>query len=407
MSATLINSTIILNEIITGLYTENIGLKMVNRQYDGRFGEKAALKPGTTLYARKPIEYTIRTGKVMDSQDTVEESIPITCSTQIGIDLPVFTSEDFAMKIDDFRERYIRPAISRMGAEIDKVIFQHCAENFYMNVGTPGTTPQTSLVVGQAKALLQHMNVNEMVSLAVNPDANIYLVDALKGIYNPQQEIAKHYKTGMIKTLYGVDVGMSPNIHRITCGTRTGSILIDDTTSGNIAEGMSKVNMDAFGGATQTVSKGEKFTIAGVYAINPESKVSTGALQQFTVTEDFTASGSQGEVSFLPALYSLTGTPARANVDALPEEDAAVTFLGTASTTYPLNIMMHKDAVTFVTADLPVPKNKDAVRDNSLGFSLRLILNDFDTTNDVFRSRLDMYYGISNLELRRGVAMWG
>jgi hypothetical protein len=45
------------------------------------------------------------------------------------------------------------------------------------------------------------------------------------------------------------------------------------------------------------------FTIAGVYAVNPQTRQSTGSLQQFVVTADLTAS-STGTLSISPAIYT-------------------------------------------------------------------------------------------------------
>jgi hypothetical protein len=405
MAPTLINSTVILNDIITRLPTECVSLQAINRDYDKQFAKKSGLKPGTTLYARKPVEYTVTSGKKMDVQDTVEESIPITCTDQYHIALPAFTSEQLTMNISDFRKRYIDPAVSRLRALLDTLILQYAAIHLYQNVGAPGTTPQTSLVLGQAGAKLDNMNVQMDNRTAIlNPAANIYIVDALKALQNPQNQIGGQLKDGILKTTYGLGIGKSSNVHRITCGTRVGTILVDESPNVNIEEGMTTIHMDGFTNAADTIVAGEKFTLSGVYAVNPESKVSTGELQQFTVTAAATCSSNETDVTFTPAIRY---DDARQNVTALPADGATVTFAGTASTTYPMNLVLHKDAMTLVTADLPLPKGcHDAYRTNYKGLAMRYI-TDYNMENDEFASRIDIFMGISMLEARRGVVLWG
>jgi hypothetical protein len=402
MSATLINSTVILNEILALLRTKCVSLQAVNRDYDKRFATSGSPKPGTTIYARKPIQVGIRSGKKMDVQDTVEENVPISCTTQFGVDLPAFTSEQLTMNINDFSERYLKPASSRIAAELDRLILQHAALNFWQYVGTPGTTPASATVLLQASQKLDESNADDSERYAiVNPAANTALVNAFSGLYNPQGTVSNQWKTGVINSQLGLKIGVSNNIHRVTCGTRDGTMAIDD--SAGLVEGMSSVNMDGFG-ATETWKQGEKFTIAGVYAVNPETKVNTGQLQCFVVTEDFTAVGGEGSVSFSPALRS---TGPRQNVNALPADDAVVTAVGTLSTAYPYNIVMQKDAIVLATADLPMPKGvHDAARKVLDGVSMRMI-TDYNAIDDEFVTRFDVFYGISTLRGELGVVLLG
>ena len=408
MASTLLNSTIILNDILALLRTKCLSLDAVSRQYDSRFANEASLKPGTTLYVRKPIQVVIRSGKKRVAQDTVEQSQAVTCTTQIGVDLPAFTSEQLTMNISDFRERYIKPSASRIAAELDKLIFQHAAENFYQAVGTCGTTPATATVLLQAGQKLTEQNCDDDRYAFITPAANTSLVNAVAGFYSPDQGTAgKQWKTGNMMSSLGLKIGVSNNLHRITMGSRDAAGAIDDAAGTTLIEGMESVTMDSFGGASETIKKGEKFTIAGVYDVTPETKINTGSLKQFTVTADATASTGDITVYFSPALYS-SASGALQNCTALPADDAVVTPLGTAaSTAYPHNIVMAKDALALVTADLPIPKGvHDAYRATLDGISMRYI-TDYDSINDEFFTRVDIFYGISTLYAQKGVVLFG
>lgn len=404
MSVTLINSTVILNEILALFRTKSTAIQAVNRQYDKRFGN-VDLKPGTTLYARKPIQYTVTTGKTLAVQDTVEESVAISCTDQIHIGMPAFTSEQLTMNVDDFSERYLKPAASRLAAEVDKLILKFAAINFWQAVGACGTTPATATVMLQAGQKLTEMNVPDAMEdryAIIQPAANTALVNALTGLYNPQREIGGQYKSGIMESSMGLKIGVSNNIHRITMGTRDAAGAVTDAA---IAEGCSDLLVDSLGSGA-TMKAGEKFTIADVYAVSPETKINTAALQQFTVTADWTADTTNPTILYFAPAIRATG--ARQNVNALPVTTAVLTPLGTtASTAYPHNIVMHKDALALVTADLPLPKGvHDAKRTTLDGISLRF-LTDYNGITDEFFSRLDLFYGISLLRGESGVVLFG
>ena len=148
------------------------------------------------------------------------------------------------------------------------------------------------------------------------------------------------------------------------------------------------------------------FTISGVYAVNPQTRQSTGSLQQFTVTAAATASsGNWSSVSVSPAIY--TSAHALATVDAFPQSGAAVTVLGSASTSYAQNLVYHKDAITFATADLLLPQGVDmASRQVHNGISMRVV-RQYDINNDRMPCRIDVLYGYSAIRPQMAARVWG
>jgi hypothetical protein len=104
-------------------------------------------------------------------------------------------------------------------------------------------------------------------------------------------------------------------------------------------------------------------------------------------------------------MYS--ATQALATVDALPVASAAVTFLGAASTQYPQNLIYHRDAITFATADLLMPQGVDmASRQVHNGISLRVV-RQYDINNDRLPCRIDVLYGYSVIRPQMAVRLWG
>jgi hypothetical protein len=105
------------------------------------------------------------------------------------------------------------------------------------------------------------------------------------------------------------------------------------------------------------------------------------------------------------AIY--TATNALATVDSFPTAAKAVVFVGAASTQYAQNLVYHKDAITFATADLLLPQGVDmAARAVHNGISLRIV-RQYDINNDRMPCRIDVLYGFSTIRPQMGCRIWG
>jgi hypothetical protein len=336
-------------------------------------------------------------------QDDNEQFTTLTVSSQkhIGVN---FTSAELTMQLDDFAERVLKPRISQLASSVDADV-ANAYKGIGNSVGTPGTTPATSLVLLQAQ---QKLNENAAVMspryATVNPAANAGLVEGLKGLFNPTDVISRQFKNGMMgeNVLGFEEVNMSQSIKQFTTGSRTAT---GGTTSAAVtSEGATTIAITG-AGANATVKTGDVFTVADCYAVNPQTRESTGSLFQFVATADVTLNGSgAGNITVAP-IYS--ATQALATVDALPATSKAVVFIGTASTQYPQNLIYHKDAITFATADLLLPQGVDmAARAVHNGISLRVV-RQYDINNDRLPCRVDVLYGYSTIRPQMGVRLWG
>jgi len=149
------------------------------------------------------------------------------------------------------------------------------------------------------------------------------------------------------------------------------------------------------------------FTIANVYGVNPQTRQSTGSLQQFVVTEDLDiSSATTGTLKVSPPMY--TAAHALATISAFPVVTSGVlTFLGGSATGYAQNLIYHKDAITFATADLLLPQGVDmASRQSHNGISMRIV-RQYDINNDRLPCRIDVLYGAAVIRPEMGVRLWG
>ena len=375
----------------------------VNKEYDDSFAVEGA-KIGSTLRIRLPDRALVTDGAALQVQDDNEQYTTLAVSTQkhIGIN---FTSAELTMQLDDFAERVLKPRISQLAASVDNDV-ANAYKSIYSSVGTPGTTPATSLVLLQAgQKLNEYATPMNPRYATVNPAANAGLVEGMKGFFNPTGTISSQFKSGMMgENVLGFDeVNMSQSIVTHTTGSLPTSPIVSSSTPPT-TQGAATLDI-TYSSATRTIKQGDIFTIANVYSVNPQTRQSTGSLQQFVVTADQTLTSTSATIAISPAIY--TATNALATVDSFPAASAVLTFLGSASTVYPQNLVYHKNAITLATADLLLPQGVDmASRQVHNGISMRIV-RQYDINNDRMPCRVDVLYGYSTIRAPMACRIWG
>ena len=404
MSNSLLTIDMITRKALEILENNLVLTRNVNRQYDDSFAVEGA-KIGSTLRIRLPDRALVTDGAALVVQDDNEQYTTLAVSTQkhIGIN---FTSAELTMQLDDFANRVLKPRVSQLAASIDADV-ANAYKSIFSSVGTPGTTPGTSLVLLQAQQKLNEYAAPMSPRYAtVNPAANASLVEGMKGFFNPTGTISRQFKSGMMgEGVLGYDeVNMSQSILNHTTGTRSATATLTVATT-ITAQGTSAIAVNGDTGSATMVA-GDVFTVAGVYSVNPQTRQSTGSLQQFVVTATATASsGNWASISVSPPIY--TSAHALASVDAFPASGAAVTVLGAASTGYAQNLVYCKDAITMATADLLLPQGVDmASRQNHNGISMRIV-RQYDINNDRMPCRIDVLYGYSTIRPQMAARVWG
>lgn len=382
MSNTNLTIDQITHEALDVLHQSLTFLGGVNRQYDSSFAKSGA-KIGDTLRIRLPNQYTVRTGRPINVQDTTETKVDLTVATQMGVDTE-YTSEELALDIDDFRERILKPQMSVLAANVENTVLQAVTKQVYNMVDDDGAAFDLDSVL-QARAILtENLAPEEDRSFLVSPRGSRALVDVLKGTYNDQKLIAAQYRKGVMGHAAGFDFVESTHVQPHTTGTAA-----EGDTSYNWTATSADGRTLTVDTGTATFKEGDIITVAGVYRVHPETKVSTGVLQQFVLTADQSATSTSLEIE--PPLLA---TGANQTVSNVPGTNAAINKIGAGNgellTDY---LAYHKDAFAFVTADLPLPGGAhEAYRANFEGLSLRF-WRGADITNDSFPARWDILFG--------------
>jgi hypothetical protein len=221
-------------------------------------------------------------------------------------------------------------------------------------------------------------------ALLLSTDHSVKFVDTLKGLFQDSTAIKEQYREGMMGRIAGFDVYESTHVSDHTTGTAVKGDTLYNVNPGS--QSGSTITVDT---GTTTFLVGDIVTFAGCFDVHPETKVSTGVLKQFVITANSGTSAASLAIS--PAIVT---TGARRNVSASPTNGGAVTKVGAGANEL-LNSSMafHKDAFTFATADLVLPRGVDmASRQVYDGISLRFV-RDYTIGDDEFPARFDVLYG--------------
>lgn len=405
MSNTNITIDMVAKEALRLAHEKATFIGTVNRSHDESFA-KTGGKIGSTLRVKNPNQYYRRQGsRVMDVQDQNSTTQTITLATQDGVDMR-FNSAELALDIDQLSREYIEPAMAQLVSGIDGDCLTTATKETFNVAGTAGTIVGTvtsgfsdTSALGAARAKINQglapKDRNRILQLDSVTMASIS--NGIKGLFHPSEQVNKAFREGFVAetamaTLYENERTWTlTNISDVTGTTDAASLVTDGGTT---------VDMHS---TVVSPAVGCVFTIAGVYACHPETKQAYSHLQQFTVTT--TSAGAGCTVSPQIFLGLSDTTRAKRNVCASDGSALALTdfnsktltFVGAASTSYRQNLMYHRDAFTFVTADLPIMDDAaKCVRMTEDGISLR-VWQASDIRNDELLMRIDILWGFKTL----------
>jgi len=379
MANTLLTPVAVTREIARVLHQKLNFIGTIDRQYDDSFAKSGA-KVGDTLKIRLPNQYVVRTGALLATQDTNETSVTLQVATQKGVDLN-FTSTDLTMSLDDFSKRIIEPAAAVLAANIEADAMS-MYKDVSQSVWNGGSAATLARVLAARKLMQDALAPLNDRSANLNTQDTVDLVDGLKALFNDQSALAKQYREGAMGRAAGFDFmentmwpaharGAANSAYLVNGAAQSGSALTVDTGAG-------------------VPAAGDVFTIAGVFRVHPETRTSTGILQQFVV-------GAGATTTSFPISPAITASGPTQNVSGAPADNAAIAFLGTASTAVGTSLLYQKEAFAFATADLVMPDGVDwKAREVVDGVSVRLV-RQYTIATDAFPTRLDVLYGYKTL----------
>lgn len=387
----LLTPSLISKETLAILENNLVAASKVNRQFENQFA-----KIGTTLTVRKPNRFKVTMGPALQIQDISEPSTSISISQQAHVDFQ-FSSQELTLTIEEYSERYCKPAAVELANKLDYDVLGNFTSVFN-EVGTPGTLPST---FANLASVGQRMDEGAVPQdgrvLILNPAAYWSLANGLIGLF--VKSVAEPALKGFLATIANFEIYEDQNIQAQLVGTHAGTPVVN----GAGQTGATLVTNGWTASLAGLLNVGDVFTIAGVFAVNPKNRQSTGTLQNFVVTATAASDGSgNSTISIYPAI---TTSGAYQTVSASPANSAAITVFGTASTSYFQNIAFVRDCFGLVCVPMELPGGVDfAAREMYRNISMRIV-RAFDIFNDVTPCRIDILYGTSTFYPELGCRM--
>lgn len=385
----------------------------VHRAHESEFAQTVnGYKKGDTITIRRPADFTVTDGAVMDVQDIVEGSTSLVIDQRKHVAFGI-SSQDMTLKLSDLRERVIKPAAIQLANKID----MDCMGLYkYVPgwVGTPGQTINSFSDFYKGPERLNEFGVPVDRCAVLSPadesgmlgsQTSLYITEAARGAY----------RRGSLGMIGGTDTYMSQNVPTHTNGDFAGTVLVDQalTTSttayADVKDTMTQtLHIDGLTTATAALKAGDTFTIDDVYAVNPVTKEALPFLKQFTVMADATAASNEVDLTIYPALiWSGAHQTVSVTSGVTDLNNKAVTFVGTGATGYRQNMVFHKNAFALAMVPLEVPAGSvDTARFSEDGFSIR-VQPVYDGINDVSQWRMDVLYGVKAIDPRLATRLSG
>lgn len=395
---------------------------VMGRLVDGRFRDRPTPENGAKIFVKRPPRFIVKDGATLAEQDIVTGQVELNVNQYKNVHFGVGDLEGIQSWNDLMKNETVASAASSLAHEIDRFLCSKFLE-FNSEVGTPGNVIGSPSEFNKAHTrLMQQSAPNSGLSAAIDfADGEEIRGSLIGGNIDAVNRTA--LERTRIPILSEIDVFASQNLVSVTNGTRDDAGAIDGATQNvnyrDVKDDYKQdLDLKTFGAAGATLKKGEVFTIADVYAINPRTQEVLPHLQQFTILADtVTATGSEtATVSITPPIIvpgSGSGTDVDVNtafgtVDAAPADSAVVTMAGAASAKRTVRAAFHRQAIAMVSSRLMVPATGEAAFqvDPKTGIGIRA-WQFANSSTGRHGWRLDTVYGASVTDPLLGVRVNG
>ena len=425
------NSMLLLakNQLVTG------------RLVTGKFEDKVTDQNGLTISVKRPPRFARNNSSQfnasLEAQDVVTGSVNLAVNQYAKVHINVGDIEYVQSYNQLMQNQTMKSAAQTIATQIDAFLQSKAAE-FSSYVGftagiaaDTGTAIATPQVFNRAHTRLMNLGVpnSDLVSTVLFDDGELIRGSLIGGYIDGVNKNA--LERVKIPILSEIDLYATQMCPSITAGTRvaSGSVTLNGgtlSTNYRTVKDTMVQTINITGSATNsTVTVGEVFTIAGVFAYDWRNFVTLPYLQTFTVRGgNTTASGSVPVGSALGTTITLDASGAGqliisppiivpntsdgvdtkmntafATCSAAPTTNAAITFLGAAGTTRRVRAAWNKGAISMVSAKLQQPFTGESsfATDPETGISIRYWRGS-DITTGAHVHRWDCIYGATNLD---------
>ena len=402
MANTVLTHQMIAREAAPMLEEELPFLKGINRSREKAIGRDVeGYSEGATVKVKIPPASQVFNGAIFagggTAPDQKETYVNLTVNTRKHTAL-MFTAAERALNLTEFKERFLRPAISTLASAVQADLLQQALAYTPSLVGTIGTAPTSSSVYSLGRVELEKMLAPRKPRMAIwSSEAQSALIDSSKVLFNPSQLLADSYLEGSCGEFMGFEFFESQSTPFFTAGTQALGAAI--TVSAGAAQSGSTLTVS---GCTigATITAGTVFTIANTYAVHPMLGTAYGTkLRQFVVTSTVTVTSATVQpLSIYPPIA--TSAPDIPMVSALPVAGAALVWgtttasLYAANSSYRNNLLFQRDAYAAAFVPLPVIASCEGYTFDTDEMALR-VMTFGNGLNDTEATRIDVLYGFA------------
>lgn len=423
----LLTPTMIAKEALRLLKNNLVMGNLVYRAYEKEF--PGGPKKGGTVQIRKPVKFQVTKSRVRVTSTITEAYVTLTVSTQAHVSWG-FSSIDLTLSIEEYSERYIRPAAAVLANQVDAdlcALYDDVWNNVYESTGY--VTPHTFMVMGKAMQRLDEEAAPPDERVVVfNPAAHWSFANALSN-WNYKEGGEQALRKGFLGRIANAEIYMDQNIkthvmgnigtdtsEQVAASIQVASSAVSGgggiPAAANYGQGLTPNQHILFQGfpheSTVAMPIGTVFQIATCYAVNPMSGESTGVLRQFVVTTAVdatatTAGGALADVWFQPDMIH---TGPYKTVDTIPAIASKMTVIGNSKRSHPVNLAFHKNAFALVMVPLAVPDDAWSASASEDGVSIRVVKS-YGIDADVETIRMDILYGVKTIYPELAVRIMG
>ena len=415
MATALITPTIIAQEALFQLENNLQMANQVHREYREEF-----VKVGQSVNIRKPVKFNTSDGATLVKQDVEEANTSITVSSQKHVGWE-FSSVDLTMTIEEYSERYIRPAMISLAQTVDaeglglyNQVWSSVSNGSFVK---PDTFDEFALLgIRMDEMSIPPSGGNNRDRRRLIAKSNMtHSMSGGQAALHQERLVQEAWVRGRTNMVDDIDIYMDQNVKSHTVGVATGTPAINGAAQ-NTTYALSKsTNSQSLitdgwtNSITDILLAGDVITIAGVNAVNPVpgegAKQDLGYLQQFTVLADADSGATTGPATLTISPAIIVSGPYQ-TVSAAPGDGALLTVLGTGGVSYAQHLGFHRNAFALVTVPLVMPQGAVfKARATHKGLSIRVI-RAYDITEDVEAIRLDILYGWKAIYPDLGVRYW-
>ncbi len=378
-------------EILRILSNNTVCPRLLKRDFN-KYWEEGGRRIGSSLDIRRPLRVIGADGQALQPEGLVRVTVPMTISYW-NQESFVYNDTEEAMFLDENkRVAYLRPHVVNLANKVDRLQMQYMQSIIPNFVGTPGTVPTTLDTYNSAQTKLnQLLAMGSGRSVIYNSAYNQQIIKAGQTLFNPQQIIGKQYLEGKVGRYAEFDFFIDEQVPSFTTGTYAGAGVVDGA-----GQAGSSLVTKSWTSTSLSLNPGDRFTIAGVYEINGQSRLTLpGVLKQFVVIQPVTDTTGAATFQIFPAL--IPSGPYQ-NCSGSPADGAAITIAGATGTLCQTAFAVQEEAFTW--ASIPLQNVEefgakcDIITDPETGISIRVIWQ-WDNRLGEVTVRMDFVWGIA------------